>query len=233
MIHERMSGQAPEEKMRHARDLCWCAAMAAATFAAGELSGSSARAGDIIAEWATVKPPPVPELKPVEVDGKTTALLILDLMKTNCGARPRCVATVPNVKHLHDAARAAGALIFYTLVGSGSPGPGDLVDPAIAPREGEWVFQRGPDKFLGSDLERRLKDRSIRTVIVTGTSAQGAVVSTGSGSAQRGYKVVVPVDGMSSEDPYMEQYAAWHMYKGGPAIVTDQVTLTRSDMIRF
>jgi len=37
----------------------------------------------------------------------------------------------------------------------------------------------------------------------------------------------VPVDCMSSEDPYMEQYAAWHMFKGGPAIVTDQTTLTR------
>jgi nicotinamidase-related amidase len=83
----------------------------------------------------------------------------------------------------------------------------------------------------GSDLEKRLKDKAIKTVIVTGSSAQG--VGTGSGAAQRGYKVVVPVDGMSSDDTYMEQYAAWHMYKGGPAIVTDQVTLTRSDMISF
>jgi nicotinamidase-related amidase len=188
---------------------------------------------DIIAEWATVKPPPVPELKPATLEGKTTALLILDLMKSNCGTRPRCIATVPHVKKLMDEARAAGAMVFYTLVGAGSATPADMVDPAIAPREGEWVFQRGPDKFLGSDLEKRLKDRGIKTVIVTGTSAQGAVVGTGSGSAQRGYKVVVPVDGMSSEDPYLEQYAAWHMYKGGPAIVTEQVTLTRSDMIKF
>ena len=54
-----------------------------------------------------------------------------------------------------------------------------------------------------------------------------------SAAAQRGYKVIVPVDCMSSEDPYMEQYAAWHMFKGGPAIVTSQTTLTRSDMIKF
>ena len=115
-----------------------------------------------------------------------------------------------------DAARAAGAMVFYTLVGGSNPTPADIVDPGIAPRDGEWVFQRGPDKFLGSPLEQRLKDRGIKTVIVTGTSAQGAVVGTGSGSAQRGYKVIVPVDGMSAEDPYNEQYAAWHMYKGGP-----------------
>ena len=90
---------------------------------------------------------------------------------------------------------------------------------------------RNPARF--SDLEKRLKDHGIQTVIITGTSAQGAVVGTGSGSAQRRYKVIVPVDGMSAEDTYNEQYAAWHLYKGGPAIVTEQVTLTRSDMIKF
>ena len=57
-----------------------------------------AHTADIITEWATVKTPPVPELKPVTLDGKTTALLILDMMKSGCTARPRCVATVPNVK---------------------------------------------------------------------------------------------------------------------------------------
>ena len=197
------------------------------------LTASPALAADIIAEWARVKAPPVPELKPVTLDGKTTALLILDMMKRGCSARPRCVATVPNVKKLHDAARAAGAMVFYSLVGGDNPTPADIVDSGIAPRDGEWVFQRGPDKYLGSGLDERLKARGIKTVIVCGTSAQGVVIGTGSGSAQRGYQVIVPVDCMSSEDPYMEQYAAWHMFKGGPAIVTEQTTLTRSDMIKF
>jgi nicotinamidase-related amidase len=182
---------------------------------------------DIIDEWGTVKAPPKPDLKAVTVDPRTTALLILDLGKGNCAMRPRCVATVPNVKKLHDAARAAGTMLFYTGA------PADFIDPSFAPREGEWVVQRGPDKFLGSDLEARLKAKGITTVIVCGTSAQGVVIGTGSGSAQRGYKVIVPVDCMSSEDPYMEQYAAWHMFKGGPAVVTAATTLTRSNMIKF
>jgi nicotinamidase-related amidase len=122
-------------------------------------------------------------------------------------------------------------MVFYTFAGSGNPS--EIADPGLAPKDGEWVAQRGPDKFLGSDLEKRLKDKGIKTVIVTGASAQGVVVGTGSGAAQRGYKVIVPVDGMSSDEAYGEQYAAWHMYKGGPAIVTDQVTLTRADMIKF
>jgi nicotinamidase-related amidase len=219
--------------MKAAQTIFRCAPAVAGTLAVALLTASPSVAADVIAEWATVKAPPVPELKPVTLDGKTTALLILDMMKRGCSARPRCVATVPNVKKLHDAARAAGAMVFYSLVGGDNPTPADIMDPGFAPREGEWVVQRGPDKFLGSGLDERLKAKGIKTVIVCGTSAQGVVIGTGSGSAQRGYKVIVPVDCMSSEDPYMEQYAAWHMFKGGPAIVTEQTTLTRSDMIKF
>ena len=41
----------------------------------------------------SVKAPAAPALKPVTVDPKTTALLMLDFMKQNCGKRPRCVAS--------------------------------------------------------------------------------------------------------------------------------------------
>jgi nicotinamidase-related amidase len=195
---------------------------------------ASSSAADVLDDWATVKLPPKPELKPVTLEGSTTALLILDMMKMNCGARPRCVATVPNVKRLHDAARAAGAMVWYSLVGSdGKATPADMIDPGFAPRDGEWARQNGPDKFLGSNLEEKLKTRGIKTVVVCGTSFQGVGIGTGSGSAQRGYKVIVPLDCLSAEDPYMEQYAAWHLYKGGPAVVTSQVTLTRTAMVKF
>ena len=213
--------------MRSVRIASCFIAAAAAVIAVVLFGAISLSASDIISEWNTVKTPPVPELKPVSVDAKTTALLILDMAKRNCGVRPRCVETVPNVKKLHDAARKAGAMVFYT----GSPD--DIIDKGFAPREGEWIAQQGPDKFLGSNLEERLKARGIKTVIVCGTSAQGVVIGTGSAAAQRGYSVVVPVDCMSSEDAYMEQYTAWHMFKGGPAVVTSHTTLTRSDMIKF
>lgn len=213
--------------------MTWMRSLLAVPAVAGllALAGVPAHA-DIIADWTTAKAPPVPQLKPVTLDGKTTALLILDMMKEGCSRRPRCVASIPHVKVLHDAARAAGAMLFYTLVGRGSPTAADVVD-GITPKDGEWVIQRGPDKFLGSPLEQRLKERNIKTVIITGTSFQGVGIGAGSGAAQRGYDVVVPVDGLSAEDAYNEQYAAWHLYKGGPAVVTEKVTLTRSSMIKF
>src|SRR5580692_1688311 len=195
---------------------------------------ASSLAADILDDWATAKAPPPPELKPITVDGSTTALLILDMMKMNCGARPRCVTTVPNVKKLNDAARTAGAIVWYSFVGSNDMAtPADQIDPALTAKDGEWVRQNGPDKFIGSNLEEKLKARGIKTVIVCGTSFQGVGIGTGGGAAQRGYKVVIPIDCLSSEDTYMEQYAAFHLFKGGPAGVTSQVTVTRTSMMKF
>jgi nicotinamidase-related amidase len=186
---------------------------------------------DILDDWAAVT---APGLKSVTLDGQTTALLILDMMKTNCGARPRCVATLPNVKKLHDAARSAGAMVWYSYVGSdGKATPADQIDPGVMARDGEWVRQNGPDKFLGSNLEEKLKARNIKTVIVCGTSFQGVGIGAGVGSAQRGYKVIIPVDCLSSDDAYMEQYSAFHLYKGAPAGITSQVTLTRTTMLKW
>ena len=59
-----------------------------------------------------------------------------------------------------------------------------------------------------------LKDKGITTVIVVGTLANGGVLHTASEAALRGFKVVVPVDGMSSpnlDTLYTEQYTAWHL----------------------
>jgi len=207
-----------------------------AAVAAGALIlafAASALAGDILDDWDGVKAPPKPELKAVTLDHSTTALLIMDMMKQNCGARPRCVATVPNVKRLHDAARAAGAMVWYSLVGGDQVTPAAMIDPSFAAKDGEWARTGGPDKFMGTNLEEALKAHGIKTAVICGTSFQGVGIGTGSGLAQRGYKVIVPIDCLSSEDVYNEQYAAWHMFKGGPAVVTGNSTLTRSTMVKF
>ena len=187
----------------------------------------------IIGVWAGVRLPPVPELKAVTVDPKTTALLVLDFMKGNCGARPRCLASLPNVKRLLDAARANNMMVVYNLTGAGKIE--DMVDPSLAPRPGEFMVKGsgGADKFVNSNLDAGLKDKGIKTVIVTGTSAQGAVGGTTNGAAQRGYKAVVPVDTMSGEDAFNELYAIWHIYRGGPVNLTSNATVTRSDLIAF
>ena len=205
----------------------WAAFVAAGAFGYG---ASPARAADVLTEWSSIQMPPAPTPKAVTVDSKTTALFLFDFMADNCGQRPRCVAAVPTLKAIHDRARAAGMMVVYTL-----PSGGKIIDPGIAPREGEVLNQTpgGPDKFLGDDLDQRLKAHGIKTVILCGTSAQGVGLGTGSSAVQRGYAVVYPVDCLPSESAFREAYAAWHMAGGGPPVTTKNVTVTRTTMIAF
>jgi nicotinamidase-related amidase len=215
--------------MTHAASKICAALIAAIVFAADH----PARAGDIIADWDSVKMPPRPELKSVSVDPKTTALLVLDLMKDNCGARPRCIPIVPTVKKLIDEARAHNMMVVYNLTGASKPE--DMADASVMPKPGDFMIKngRGGDKFIDSNLDAGLKEKGIKTVIVTGTSAQGAVATTSNGATGRGYKAVVPVDGTASEDAFREAYAIFHLAGGGPAALTQNVTVTRSDLIKF
>ena len=188
-----------------------------------------ARAGDIAAEWSSVKAPLPPTLKQVTVDPKTTALLLLDFLPSfYCSDDPRCVATLPAMKNLLTAARQHNATVIYSVAGKFEAKD---IAKDVAPVGGEPVVKSKADKFVNTDLEKILKDKGIQTVIVTGTAANGAVLYTGTGAALRGLKVVVPVDGLSSEDLYAEQLTVWQLAHG-PGF-GNLVTITRSDMIKF
>jgi hypothetical protein len=91
------------------------AAAVAATFAL------PAQAANIMDEWATMKAPAAPVLKPVTVDPKTTALLMLDFMNQNCGKRPRCLDTIPAMKKLLGEARAHKMAVVYSIIANSTP----------------------------------------------------------------------------------------------------------------
>jgi hypothetical protein len=202
----------------------------AATMICNSVS-SSARANDILGEWGRVNPPPAPTIKPVKVDPKTTALLMLDFVPHDpyCGDRkPRCGATLPAMKQLLGNARAHGTVVIYSVAGNYE---GSDIAKDVAPAGNEPVVKSKADKFLNTDLEKILQEKAIQTVIVTGNSANGAVLYTASGAALRGLKVIVPVDGLSANDPYEEQFTVWQL-ANGPGF-GGQVTITKSDMIQF
>lgn len=190
----------------------------------------AAPAQTIIDEWPSIKAPPAPELKPVTVDPSTTALLMLDFIKQTCNEqrRPRCVASLPKVKTLLDEARAKNMLIVYSIVSAATAG--DIL-PAVAPTANEPVVSGVLDKFATSNLEQILKDKNITTVIVVGTAAHGAVMYTASAAVVHGLKVIVPVDGVSAENSYIEQYVAYNFISA--PVVAKGATLTSIDMLKF
>jgi nicotinamidase-related amidase len=159
------------------------------------------RAETVIDEWAGVRLPPAPALKPVTLVGNETAILAMDFTTQTCTPqrRLRCANQVPQVARLLSEARLKGAFIVYSVALPGSTAADILKE--VTPAAGEPVLPPlGPDKFINSDLDRMLKERGIKTVVAIGTQAHTSVLHTGAAAALRGYKVVVPVDGMSGDD---------------------------------
>jgi nicotinamidase-related amidase len=190
----------------------------------------SARAQTIIDQWSSVTAPPPPPLKAVMIDKSTTALLMLDFNEQTCNPqrRPRCIASIPKVKTLLTAARTAGLPVVFSITGGSKPAD---IAKDLTPTASEPVVLSGVDKFVGTDLEKILKDKGIKTVIVVGTAAHGAVLYTASGAAIRGMKVIVPVDGISAENTYVEQYVVWHLVN--VPVIGPAFTLTTIDQVTF
>lgn len=192
--------------------------------------GAASAQTNIVDDWSKVTPPPAPALKPASLDTKTTALIVMDFVNQTCNekSRPSCVASIPKVKAMIDAATAKGVMVVWTSIRG--PKPEDYIGD-LAPRGGSGLLIGAVDKFTNTDLEKMLKDKGITTVVTTGTSSYGAVIFTASEAVVRGFNVVVPVDGMSSSQPFGDQATAWILANlpGG----ADKVTLTRSDMVTF
>ena len=171
---------------------------------------SMAEEKNLLDVWCEIKAPPPVALQPVHLDPKNTALLILDIEEFTCNAerRPRCPDSVPLIKAFLDQARAKGMAVVYSLTTKGAP---QTILPGVQPLDNAPIVQSGVDKFYNTELEKILRDRMIKTVVIVGTAAEGAVLHTATGAALRGLQVVVPLEGMTSATLYAEQYTAWHL----------------------
>jgi nicotinamidase-related amidase len=202
-----------------ASSLVLCASLA--------LAPLGGRAATIVDGWSEVKAPPPPVLQSVTVDPATTALLVFDFVKQLCSG-PVCTAALPVEAGLLHTARANHLLVVYSLIFGATPAD---VMPAVAPLGTEPVVQAGPDKFIGTDLQSILATHGIKTVIVTGMTAQGVVLFTASHAALTGFSVIVPIDAAPAELPYAQQAVVWTL--GNAPRISAAVKLTTSDRIAF
>ena len=184
----------------------------------------------IVEQWSRVQAPPPVGLKAVQVNPQETAFLILDIEQLTCNPdrRPRCIESVPKIQGFLQKARAKEMPVVYSLTGRGTR---KTILPEVTPNADEPIVQSSVDKFFKTDLDKILQEKGIKTVIIAGTTAEGAVLHTATGAAMRGYNVIVPVDGMSAGNLYAEQYTAWHLLNAPGT--RRGTTLTRFDMIEF
>lgn len=207
-----------------------CFGVVAALWIVGGVGVNAVRAQSVLDEWTTVKAPPPPELKKVTIDPKKTMYMVLDFRMQGCApdTRPRCVAALPHVQKLLTEARAKGMMVVHTTTTRTTV---DDIPPQLKPLAGELVLKTSLDKLSGTDLPDTLKAKGIDTILISGTSANGAVLNTVAGAVVRGFKTIVPVDTMPADGPYQEQFSIWQI-ANGPTI-RQKSTVTRSDLISF
>jgi nicotinamidase-related amidase len=76
------------------------------------------------------------------------------------------------------------------------------IDERIAPEDGDLVVRKNRFGWgLTTDLHQQLRDRDIDTLILSGISTSGVVLSTLIDVADRDYRVYVLTDGVADPDP--------------------------------
>ncbi|WP_256641638.1 cysteine hydrolase family protein [Streptomyces murinus] len=159
------------------------------------------------------------------IDPARTALLAMDLQGGILPLVPDPDALVERVKGAIADVRAAGGAIGYVRVAfteddwaaipetnkSFSPlaaakrnhheDPDTQVDARIAPQDGDIVVRKVRIGAASTtDLYERLRERGIDTLILSGISTSGVVLSTLTDAADRDYRVIVLSDGVADRD---------------------------------
>lgn len=182
--------------------------------------------------------PALPAPVAVSVDAKTSALLVLDFNSAVCQPNPACVAVIPTISGIIKKARDANVPVVYSTTGTPPSAAPTLA--SIAPQSGDQTVAGRADKFINTDLDSILKKTGAKTLVMTGTAANGAVMYTAFHANALGYTVAVPVDAIVSGDPVATSVAEWQMLNepgftnaDNKVLPANQVTLTRTDQVTF
>ena len=160
-------------------------------------------------EKTTKKPEPIP----VEVDRRTTAILVLDLSARCEDPEATCHALLPDVARFLEKARTAGMPVIFSVSASQRGTPMEKVARPLQHRENEPViYPDGFDKFTGGELQGILEPLRIKTLIITGSATNVAILYTATAAARiHRYEVIIPVDGVNARTSYAHDYSLYQL----------------------
>ena len=185
----------------------------------------------------TLQMPATPDPARVTLDPKTTALIVLDYVEDICAKQPSCKnqmlpAMIPFLARV----RKAGLTVAY---GTREQNWTHWLKE-VAPAAGDIkVINTAQDQFYNTDLDKTLKAKGIKTLIMVGWKVSGSVTYTSVGAMARDYTVVVPMDTTSAGSDYETIIGFYNVLNSGTANLANEplkprsVTLSRTDMITF
>lgn len=185
----------------------------------------------------TMQFPVTPAPARVSLDPKTTALLLLDYVEQVCNPEPRCTSRiVPPIGPFMAQARKAGLTVAY---GTRAPRMNSWL-PQVTPMPGDIkVINTAQDRFYNTNLDKELKAKGIKTIIMAGWRVTGSINYTAVGAMDHGYTVVIPMDTTTAPTDYETAIGFYNVLNSGTRNLTntplmpEAVTLTRTDLITF
>lgn len=185
----------------------------------------------------TLQMPAQPDPARVTLDPKTTAVMVLDYVQDICNNQPKCKnGMLPAVTPFLAKARQAGVTVAYGTRAQNQT----MWLPEIAPKPGDIrVTNTAQDRFYGTDLDKELKAKGIKTIIMVGWKISGSVTYTSVGAMAHGYTVVIPTDTTAATSDYEQTIGFYNVLNSGSANLRNRplkpgsVTLSRTDLISF
>jgi nicotinamidase-related amidase len=185
----------------------------------------------------TLQMPATPEPARVTLDPKTTALIVLDYVEDICAKQPSCKnQMLPAMVPFLGRVRKAGLPVAY---GTRKQNEHEWLKE-VAPIAGDiQIINTAQDRFYNTDLEKALKAKGVRTLILVGWKISGSVTYTSVGAMARDYTVVIPMDTTSAASDYETTIGFYNVLNSGNANLTNEplkpksVTLSRTDLVTF
>ena len=139
---------------------------------------------------------------------KNTVLLVVDVQNALIAKQPyRGQELLENIGVLTGACRESGIEVVYVRHDGSARGmlvPGTAeweIVSTIAPLPGERIFdKRFCSSFQETGLEKYLKEKEARQLILTGMQTEYCIDATCKAAFERGYRVVVPEAATSTFD---------------------------------
>ena len=188
-------------------------------------------------KMVTLQMPAIADPARVTLDPKTTALMVLDYVEPICNSQPKCKSQMlPAMTPFMERARKAGLVVAY---GTREPNMSKWL-PEVAPAPGDIkIVNTAQDRFYNTDLDKALKAKGIKTIIMVGWNVSGSVAYTSVGAPVRNYSVVIPVDTTTASTDYETTLGFYQILNQGNSNLTNEPlktnapTLSRTDLITF
>jgi nicotinamidase-related amidase len=188
-------------------------------------------------QMVTLQMPATPDPARVTLDPKTTALIVLDYVEGICNRQSNCkTKMLPAMTPFMERVRKAGLTVAF---GTRAQTQNEWLKE-VAPAPGDIrITNTAQDRFYNTDLDKELKAKGIKTLIMVGWKVSGSVTYTSVGAMAHDYTVVIPVDTTAAATDYETTIGFYNVLNSGNANLRNEplkpkaVTLSRTDMITF